>query len=104
MFKPITWFPISTLPCDYLTKHPHTADNTSQVDLFEREFQCFGGDQEWLKGLDNAPKKIQNLVPINNILCHKPWALTEQHLQVRYQGERLKYIRTVFLNGTQDFP
>ena len=54
-----------------------------QVNLFEREFLCFGGDQEWLEGLKNAPKKLQNLATVNNILCHKPWALTSQHMQVR---------------------
>ena len=54
-----------------------------QVNLLEREFLCFGGDQEWLEGLKNAPKKLQNLATVNNILCHKPWAITSQHMQVR---------------------
>ncbi|KAL5265055.1 hypothetical protein ACHWQZ_G005962 [Mnemiopsis leidyi] len=51
------------------------------VNLLEREFLCFGGDQEWLEGLKNAPKKLQNLATVNNILCHKPWAITSQHMQ-----------------------
>ena len=40
------------------------------------------GDPDWLKGIDFAPKKLQNLMDLNKILAHKPWHITIENLQV----------------------
>ena len=53
-----------------------------QVNICQKEFLLKNGDQEWLKGIDYAPKKLQNLMELNKILAHKPWLITVDHLKV----------------------
>ncbi|VDK41751.1 unnamed protein product [Gongylonema pulchrum] len=50
------------------------------MDLHTREFERTGGKREWLKGLVNAPKKIQNLDALSTVLAHQPWSTTVDHL------------------------
>eukprot|EP00116_Pleurobrachia_bachei_P007353 sb/3467615/ len=52
------------------------------VNLFEREFLCFGGNPDWLNGVDRAPLKYQRLNKVNNILCHKAWSLTHTDIEL----------------------
>lgn len=47
-----------------------------------REFERTGGKLEWLKGISNAPEKIQNLDALSTVLAHQPWATTIEHLIV----------------------
>ncbi|ODQ50254.1 PA26-domain-containing protein [Saitoella complicata NRRL Y-17804] len=39
-----------------------------------------GGDSEWLKGLEYAPRKFKRLAKINAILAHQPWRLKGEHV------------------------
>lgn len=47
-----------------------------------REFERTGGKPEWLKGLANAPEKIQNLDALSTVLAHQPWSTSVDHLTV----------------------
>ena len=49
----------------------------------QEQFKKVGGDVNWLKGLEFAPKKIQNLNEINKILAHQPWRLCKEEIEVR---------------------
>merc|ERR1719234_2358309 len=41
-----------------------------------------GGQQEWIdQGLAAAPIKIQKLYELNKILAHRPWSLTQNHIE-----------------------
>ena len=46
------------------------------------EFLSKGGDSTWLKGIQNLPAKISNLLQLNKMLCHQPWYITEKHFEV----------------------
>ena len=46
------------------------------------EFLGKGGDRTWLKGIQNLPAKISNLLQLNKMLCHQPWYITEKHFEV----------------------
>jgi len=57
------------------------------VYLCEKEFIICGGDPEWLQGIDHIPKKLSNLLPINQFLCHQPWLITKDHIASLVKGE-----------------
>jgi hypothetical protein len=40
----------------------------------------YGGNIDWLQGLQHAPAKIRNLATLNSILAHQPWRLKPSHI------------------------
>eukprot|EP00794_Sanderia_malayensis_P000421 gene421-1057_t len=60
------------------------------VNICETEFLLQNGDPDWLKGIDHAPKKLQNLMEVNKILAHRPWLITVEHLQSLLKGPSLE--------------
>ncbi|XP_056274394.1 sestrin-2 [Pseudoliparis swirei] len=40
-----------------------------------------GGEESWLSGLKHAPTKLQSLQTLNKLLAHRPWLITQQHIQ-----------------------
>ncbi|XP_051992280.1 sestrin-2-like [Xyrauchen texanus] len=55
--------------CAYLVQHHSSA------------FLLAGGDESWLRGLHCAPPKIQQLQTLNKLLAHRPWIITQEHIQ-----------------------
>uniref|UniRef100_A0A673LPW6 Sestrin-2-like n=1 Tax=Sinocyclocheilus rhinocerous TaxID=307959 RepID=A0A673LPW6_9TELE len=55
--------------CSYLVQHHSSA------------FLLAGGDESWLRGLHCAPPKIQHLQTLNKLLAHRPWIITQEHIQ-----------------------
>ena len=53
-----------------------------KVTYLEMEFRSKGGNISWLKGIQDVPAKIQNLLLLNKMLCHQPWYITQEHFQV----------------------
>uniref|UniRef100_A0A0N7ZCN4 Sestrin n=2 Tax=Scylla olivacea TaxID=85551 RepID=A0A0N7ZCN4_SCYOL len=51
------------------------------------DFRNAGGDIRWMAGVHLAPPKLYALVPINNLLAHRPWLLLPQHIQQLTKGE-----------------
>ncbi|KAM8952388.1 sestrin-1 isoform 2-T2 [Pelodytes ibericus] len=51
------------------------------VNLHVNDFIHNGGDQKWLKGLENAPQKLRNLGELNKMLAHRPWLITKEHIE-----------------------
>ena len=45
-----------------------------------QEFLSCGGEKAWLQGLDFAPKKIRDLDEINQLLAHRPWMISKEHI------------------------
>ncbi|XP_066964698.1 sestrin-2-like [Macrobrachium rosenbergii] len=45
------------------------------------DFRNAGGDMRWTVGLQHAPPKLYALTAINNILAHRPWLLSPQHIE-----------------------
>ena len=43
-----------------------------------------GGEESWLSGLQHAPTKLRSLQTLNKLLAHRPWLITQQHIQVRH--------------------
>lgn len=48
-----------------------------------------GGEESWLSGLEHAPTKVRSLQTLNKLLAHKPWLITQQHIQVRHNTHSL---------------
>jgi sestrin len=46
----------------------------------EWEFISKGGNKEWLRGLEKAPKKLQALAEINALMAHSPWLINKSHI------------------------
>lgn len=46
-----------------------------------------GGEEGWLGGLERAPRKLRSLQTLNKLLAHRPWLITQQHIQVRQPAE-----------------
>jgi hypothetical protein len=42
-----------------------------------------GGDPDWIEGIHKIPKKIYNLLELNQLLAHQPWLVTKEHISVR---------------------
>ncbi|XP_029369750.1 sestrin-2 [Echeneis naucrates] len=40
-----------------------------------------GGEECWLSNLDQAPTKLRSLQTLNKLLAHRPWLITQQHIQ-----------------------
>ncbi|XP_068584699.1 sestrin-2 isoform X1 [Cebidichthys violaceus] len=40
-----------------------------------------GGEESWLSGLKYAPTKLRSLQTLNKLLAHRPWLITQQHIQ-----------------------
>ncbi|CAL8371122.1 unnamed protein product [Boreogadus saida] len=40
-----------------------------------------GGDEGWLGGARQAPAKLRSLQGLNKLLAHRPWLITQQHIQ-----------------------
>ncbi|XP_015227901.1 PREDICTED: sestrin-2-like isoform X1 [Cyprinodon variegatus] len=40
-----------------------------------------GGEESWLSGLEHAPTKLRGLQTLNKLLAHRPWLITQQHIQ-----------------------
>lgn len=40
-----------------------------------------GGEESWLSGLDHAPTKLRSLQTLNKLMAHRPWLITQQHIQ-----------------------
>ncbi|XP_030268465.1 sestrin-2 isoform X1 [Sparus aurata] len=40
-----------------------------------------GGEESWLSGLEHAPTKLRSLQTLNRLLAHRPWLITQQHIQ-----------------------
>ncbi|XP_019946524.2 sestrin-2 isoform X1 [Paralichthys olivaceus] len=40
-----------------------------------------GGEESWLSGLQHAPTKLHSLQTLNKLLAHRPWLITQQHIQ-----------------------
>lgn len=40
-----------------------------------------GGEESWLSGLKHAPTKLRSLQTLNKLLAHRPWLITQQHIQ-----------------------
>nr|XP_018896191.1 PREDICTED: sestrin homolog isoform X1 [Bemisia tabaci] len=52
----------------------------------KQEFVLQGGDQSWLKGLNQIPKKLRDLYEINKILAHRPWLINKSHIEKLTKG------------------
>ncbi|XP_056153902.1 sestrin-2 isoform X3 [Lampris incognitus] len=55
--------------CSYLVQH-HSAG-----------FLEAGGEESWLGGLEHLPAKLRSLHTLNKLLAHRPWLITQQHIQ-----------------------
>lgn len=42
-----------------------------------------GGEESWLGGKEHVPAKLNSLHTLNKLLAHRPWLITQQHIQVR---------------------
>ncbi|XP_047238803.1 sestrin-2 isoform X2 [Girardinichthys multiradiatus] len=40
-----------------------------------------GGEESWLSGLEHVPTKLRGLQTLNKLLAHRPWLITQQHIQ-----------------------
>ncbi|XP_041759373.1 sestrin-2 isoform X1 [Coregonus clupeaformis] len=40
-----------------------------------------GGEESWLGGLQHTHPKIRSLHTLNKLLAHRPWLITQQHIQ-----------------------
>jgi len=52
-----------------------------------QEFRLNGGAAKWLDGIENIPKKLSNLLQLNQILTHQPWVLSKDHIAPLVKGE-----------------
>ncbi|KAK6725844.1 hypothetical protein RB195_004270 [Necator americanus] len=58
------------------------------IDLHEREFERYGGDPKWLKGLKYVDDpKLQFLDNINVILAHQPWLCNGEYITSLVHGD-----------------
>lgn len=57
------------------------------VDQQKREFLLQNGDEKWLQGLENVPKKLHDLNDINKILAHRPWLLKKSDIEKLTKGK-----------------
>ncbi|XP_068208215.1 sestrin-2 [Palaemon carinicauda] len=51
------------------------------------DFRNAGGDMRWTVDLHQAPPKLYALTAINNILAHRPWLLSPQHIEQLTKGD-----------------
>ncbi|KAM7373119.1 hypothetical protein PAMP_007999 [Pampus punctatissimus] len=51
------------------------------VQQYSTGFLDAGGEESWLSSLEHAPTKLRSLQTLNKLLAHKPWLITQQHIQ-----------------------
>ncbi|XP_014909650.1 sestrin-2 isoform X1 [Poecilia latipinna] len=51
------------------------------VQQHSKAFLEAGGDKSWLSGIKHAPVKLRSLHTLNKLLAHRPWLITQQHIQ-----------------------
>ncbi|XP_060798905.1 sestrin-2 isoform X2 [Neoarius graeffei] len=51
------------------------------VQLHCSAFLLAGGEESWLRGIHRAPLKVQRLQTLNKLLAHRPWLITQAHIQ-----------------------
>lgn len=56
-----------------------------------------GGEESWLSGLEHAPTKLRSLQTLNKLLAHRPWLITQQHIEVRHNTHSLTQSLTLLL-------
>ncbi|XP_077446096.1 sestrin-2 [Stigmatopora argus] len=62
------------------------------VQQHSASFLQAGGDESWLSGLQNAPAKLRSLNALNKLLAHRPWLITQLHIQeLVYPGAELRW-------------
>eukprot|EP00698_Gefionella_okellyi_P021409 TRINITY_DN6935_c0_g1_i1.p1 TRINITY_DN6935_c0_g1~~TRINITY_DN6935_c0_g1_i1.p1 ORF type:complete len:543 (-),score=94.26 TRINITY_DN6935_c0_g1_i1:125-1753(-) len=52
----------------------------------EAFFREANGPEEWLQGLEFAPRKLQDLAELNAMLAHRPWLLNKEHIERLVKG------------------
>ncbi|KJE93692.1 sestrin 1 [Capsaspora owczarzaki ATCC 30864] len=57
------------------------------VSVQQSTFLVNGGDTTWLKGLEFAPVKLQNLDELNMLLAYQPWRVTAEHIRTLLRGQ-----------------
>ncbi|XP_061598587.1 sestrin-2 isoform X1 [Cololabis saira] len=40
-----------------------------------------GGEESWLRNLKHTPEKLHSLQTLNKLLAHRPWLITQQHIE-----------------------
>lgn len=50
------------------------------ADLQQYSFVVNGGDDEWLRGLDDISPKLFRLHELSSLLAHRPWLISEHHI------------------------
>jgi len=50
------------------------------VSKLTNDFLMYGGNIDWLQGLQHVPAKIRNLATLNTILANQPWRLEPSHI------------------------
>lgn len=49
----------------------------------EREFLMQNGQKNWLvHGINIIPPKLGDLYELNKLLCHQPWLINHNHIEV----------------------
>lgn len=66
------------------------------VNIHSTEFLLQHGDEQWLKGVQHAPAKLQRLNDVNRILAHRPWLITTDHIQVNLA---FRHFGSIFHSG-----
>ncbi|XP_015205820.1 sestrin-1 isoform X3 [Lepisosteus oculatus] len=61
------------------------------VNLHVNDFLQVGGNPKWLKGLEEAPPKLQHLGELNKILAHRPWLITKAHIEQLLKAEEYSW-------------
>ncbi|XP_010871562.2 sestrin-2 isoform X2 [Esox lucius] len=51
------------------------------VQQYSAGFLEAGGEENWLRGLQHTHPKIRCLQTLNKLLAHRPWLITQQHIQ-----------------------
>ncbi|KAM7384174.1 hypothetical protein PAMA_011496 [Pampus argenteus] len=51
------------------------------VQQYSAGFLDAGGEESWLSSLEHAPTKLCSLQTLNKLLAHRPWLITQQHIQ-----------------------
>ena len=71
---------VSCYGCNYLFNH------------LSHQFLTYGGEKEWIiKGIKEAPVKLQNLRKLNTVLSCKPWDLrsaNSEHIKVNIKKKK----------------
>ena len=70
-----------------------TMKNELLFRIIEEDFLIYGGDINWLiYGLDVVPNKIKKLSYFNDLLCHQPWKINKNEIQILKKNMNLNEI------------